>query len=310
LQRAYLLRSLCKHTKTLEEHTASRGFVQRDRAGRCTAQGSLALRALQRAGDLRYAPERMPRRTRPAAPPVPAGRASHAGRAGAPAPALDFAAWIVWRDAHLIAVDKPAGVLSQGGEGGAGTNLVDLARAHLGREGIGVLHRLDRNVSGLVLLALEPEAARGLSAALARGEVLREYVAVVRGAPAHEAWTIDAPLVKDPATNLVRVGEGPASKPARTEVRVVARFRAPLGACAVLEVRPITGRSHQIRAHLAHAGLPILGDPKYGAPARGVRRPLLHARRMRFVHPRSGETIELVAPPPWRDDELRALRRS
>ncbi|UJR78645.1 Ribosomal large subunit pseudouridine synthase D [Sandaracinus amylolyticus] len=233
-------------------------------------------------------------------PPRPTSRA--------PAPALDFASWIVWRDAHLVAVDKPAGVLSQGGEGGAGVNLVDLARAHLGRGGIGVLHRLDRNVSGVVLLAIDPEAARGLSEQLAKGEVEREYVAIVRGTPSDDALVIDAPLVKDARTNEVRIGaEG---KPARTEVQVVSRFRAPLGACAALVVRPITGRSHQIRVHLAHVGLPIIGDPKYGVAAQGVRRPLLHARRMRFVHPITREPIEIVAPPPWRADALRALRRS
>lgn len=231
-------------------------------------------------------------------------------RPRAPTPALDLGAWIVWQDAHLLAVDKPAGVLSQGGEGGGGVNLVDLARARFGRGGIGVLHRLDRNVSGLVLLALDREAARGLSAALAAGEVEREYVAVVRGQPAEDALSIDAPLVKDPRTNVVRVGDGEGAKAARTEVVVEARFQAPLGRCAVLAVRPITGRSHQIRAHLAHVGLPIVGDPKYGVAAQSVRRPLLHARRMRFVHPISGETVEIVAPPPWRDDALRTLRRS
>src|SRR5688572_7737100 len=97
------------------------------------------------------------------------------GRLRAPDPELDFASWIAWGDEHLVAVDKPAGVLSQGGEGGRGRNLVDLARAHFGVPGIGVLHRIDRNVSGLVLLALDARAARGLSAALARGEVEREY---------------------------------------------------------------------------------------------------------------------------------------
>src|SRR5690349_9055426 len=103
---------------------------------------------------------------------------------GPPSPELDFAGWIVWEDEGLIAVDKPAGVLSQGGEGGAGVNLVDLARAHLGRSGsVGVLHRLDRNVSGVVLLSKDAGAAREMSALFAAHEVERVYRAVVRGTP-------------------------------------------------------------------------------------------------------------------------------
>jgi 23S rRNA pseudouridine1911/1915/1917 synthase len=93
--------------------------------------------------------------------------------------------------------------------------------------------------------------------------------------------------------------ERAAFKPARTAVRVQERWRAPLGPCASLEVRPITGRSHQIRVHLAHVGLPIVGDPKYGVAARGLDRPLLHARAMRFLHPVTRKPIELVAPEPW-----------
>jgi RluA family pseudouridine synthase len=223
-------------------------------------------------------------------------------------PKNEFGDWILWQDEFLVAVDKPAGVLSQGGS--AGDNLVDLARAHFGMSHIGVLHRLDRNVSGIVLLALDSRAARGLSDALARQEVEREYEAVVRGKPSADAFVIDASLEKDERSNTVAVSTTKGAKPARTDVRVERRFRAPLGNCAVLSVQPITGRSHQIRVHLAHMGLPIIGDPKYGAAARGIHRPLLHARRMKFAHPMTGVTVEVDSHPPWREADLVVLRRS
>lgn len=226
--------------------------------------------------------------------------------------------WVLWEGAELVAVNKPAGVLSQGGEGGAGVNLVDLARKHLRCDRIGVLHRLDRNVSGVVLLARERDTAAAMSALLRAGAIERVYRAVVRGKPTRDRLTIDAALAKDPRTREVRAAspEELAAmpdaarrdfRPARTEVTVLRRFRTPIGPCAELELRLVTGRSHQIRAHLAHAGLPIVGDPKYGVLAAGLSRPLLHAARVAFVHPRTGARIAIDAPLPWRAEWLSSL---
>jgi len=233
----------------------------------------------------------------------------------APSPRLEFGAWIVFEDEHLVAVNKPAGVLSQGGEGGAGVNLVDLARAHFARtEGIGVLHRLDRNVSGVVLLSKTPRAARALSMAIAKGEVERIYRAIVRGEPREDHVVVDASLRKNERTNEVealpkdRAANEPEFKSAETDVTVLDRWHAPLGPCAALDVRPITGRSHQIRVHLAFVRLPIVGDPKYGVPARGVMRPLLHARAMRFRHPVTRAELTIEAPLPWTDQLAHSLR--
>jgi len=227
----------------------------------------------------------------------------------------DLASWIVWQSEGLLLVDKPAGVLSQPGT--EGPNLVDLAKAHFGADTIAVLHRLDRNVSGLVLMATRKAEARAMSDAFAEGEVDRRYVAVVRGTPASDALVIDAWLDKDESRNVVRARDAesiPASErelfvPARTEVRVRERFSALFGRGALVEARPITGRSHQIRVHLAHVGLPIVGDAKYGARVRGLDRPLLHAREIRFVHPTTEEKVTVIAPEPWSSAQVRTLKK-
>jgi 23S rRNA pseudouridine1911/1915/1917 synthase len=177
---------------------------------------------------------------------------------------------------------------------------------------VGVLHRIDRNVSGIVLIAKHHAAARAMTRLFARGDVERVYRAVVRGSPPSDAFVMDAWLAKDPATNRVRAaraGElgGSDFRPARTIAQVVRRFRAPLGSCASLDVRPITGRSHQIRVHLADAGLPIVGDPKYGVAARGVNRPLLHAARIAFRHPRTREPVVVESRVPWTEGDLSRL---
>jgi RluA family pseudouridine synthase len=230
----------------------------------------------------------------------------------------EFASWIVWQDADLIAVNKPAGIASQGGEGLAGQNLVDLARAHLQSKTVAVLHRIDRNVSGIVLLAKTTRAARAMSKLIAKGLLERRYEAVVKGRVT-AALTLSHWLRKDTRTNQVHLidapvdaGQEPAPadhKHTFTRVEPIAELRALIGVCTVINAWPITGRSHQIRAQLAAAGFPIIGDPKYGVEAKDLRRVLLHATHVRFVHPLTHAPIEIDTTPPWTRSSLTTLRR-
>lgn len=231
---------------------------------------------------------------------------------------MHLAKWVLWQDEHLVAVDKPAGIASQGGEGLASLNLVDLARVHWNSPRIAVLHRIDRNVSGVVLLAKTTRAARGMSTLIAAGALERRYVAVVRGkltAPrSFHHW-----LRKDARSNQVHAMDAPTTadetpapagyKHSVTRVEPIAELPTLLGVCTTLHVWPITGRSHQIRVQLAASGFPIVGDPKYGVEAKGLSRPLLHAALVRFTHPITREVVEVTASTPWDDREVALLRR-
>lgn len=233
-------------------------------------------------------------------------------------PPLRFADWILWQDDALIAVDKPAGVASQGGDGLAGNNLVDLARAHFKADHVAVLHRIDRNVSGIVLLAKTSSAARAMSSLIARGQLERRYEAVTKGRLT-EPVVLSHWLRKDARSNQVHLREAPLDpqghdapadhKHTVTRVEPVTELRALIGVCTIVNAWPITGRSHQIRAQLAASGLPIIGDPKYGVEANALRRPLLHATHVRFEHPTTRVPVELSAPPPWTPQSLIKLRR-
>lgn len=214
---------------------------------------------------------------------------------------------VLYEDNHCLAVDKPAGLPSQGDETGD-PSLVDLAARYLkqkyGKPGnvyVGLVHRLDRPTSGVVLLARTSKAAGRLSAQFREGAVEKVYWAIVEGVPIKDQGTWTDRLEKDRSTNQSRTVEGAADagKEARVDFRVLERWPD----AAWIELRPETGRSHQLRVQLASRGLPILGDLKYGARRRigaadGGHRIALHARSLRFTHPTLGEEIVVEAPVP------------
>ena len=214
---------------------------------------------------------------------------------------------VLYEDNHCLAVNKPAGVPCQGDESGAET-LVDLAGRYLkwryGKPGnvyVGLVHRLDRPTSGVVLLARTSKAAGRLAAQFRDGAVEKVYWAILEGVPDKDEGVWTDRLDKDRRTNrsrsLAEWEEG--GKEARVAYRVLECWPG----VAKLELRPSTGRSHQLRVQLASRGLPIMGDARYGARSRieamdGGSRIALHARSLRFTHPTRGEVIEVVAPVP------------
>jgi 23S rRNA pseudouridine1911/1915/1917 synthase len=207
---------------------------------------------------------------------------------------------IAWEDEHLLVVDKPAGVVVHPSAGHPGGTLVHglLAHAIAGGEEPerpGIVHRLDRDTSGLLVVARSNEAHRRLQRALRRRELTREYLALVRGRPKSWRGRIEAPIGRD-RHDATRISlDTPTPREAATEFEVVELLREH----ALLRVRLETGRTHQIRVHLAAIDLPVSGDPTYGVPGDlGLERQFLHAARLAFAHPFTGDVVEVESPVP------------
>ena len=209
---------------------------------------------------------------------------------------------IAYEDEQLLIVDKPAGVVVHPAPGHRSGTLVHGLLAHDVAGGDderpGIVHRLDRDTSGLLVVARSEEAYDRLQSLIRRRELERHYLALVVGRPRSLRGTIDAPIGRDRRDPLRRSLDSDASRPAVTHFELVEL----LGRHALLDVRLETGRTHQIRVHLAAVDLPVAGDPMYGRPHElGLPRQFLHSARLGFVHPVTGERIDAASPLP---DEL------
>ena len=227
-----------------------------------------------------------------------------------PAPAVpqpeDRTLDIVYEDADLVVLDKPAGLVVHPAPGHAAGTLVNALLHHCedlagvgGVERPGIVHRLDKDTTGLMVVAKHDAAMAGLVQAFQGGGVTKEYLALVHGAPSPAFGTLATRIGRDPR-NRLRMAVVPVhGKPATTHYRIEERLP---GATLVL-ARIETGRTHQIRVHLAHLGTPIAGDPLYGSRRRDralplvPERPMLHAARLAFAHPLTGAPLAFARPP-------------
>ena len=209
---------------------------------------------------------------------------------------------IVHEDASLLVIDKPAGVAVHGGSGVSYGVIESLRASRPQTKFLELAHRLDRDTSGLLIVCKKRSALVELHRQLREGALEKIYAAIVKGAPEREGFEISEPLhkyVTGAGERRVSVREGGVS--ALTRVKVARKGKD----FSLLEVRLLTGRTHQIRVHLAHAGHPVLGDDKYGdfdlnraLVKRGVKRLFLHAGRLAFAHPITGERLRLQAAMP------------
>ena len=217
---------------------------------------------------------------------------------------------LAYEDEHLVVVDKPAGITMHPGAGTtAGTLAAQLVT--LGAVGgadpdrPGIVHRLDRDTSGLLVVARSADAFSALQEAIRCREVERRYLGLVKGRPRSRTGRIDAPIGRDRRDPTKRSLDTEESRDAVTWFEVV----ETLPEHTLLDVRLETGRTHQIRVHLAAVDLPVAGDPSYGVKGDlGLERQFLHAHRLRFVHPVTREELDLESPLP--EDLVAALERA
>ena len=206
---------------------------------------------------------------------------------------------IVYEDADVVVVNKPRGMVVHPAPGHPDGTLVNALLWHCGESlsGVGgerrpgIVHRIDKDTSGLIIAAKNDYAHLALSAQLADRSLSRVYEAVARGEFREEAGTVDAPIGRHPTERKRMAVTERGSRPAVTHWEVIARYRG----WTHIRCRLETGRTHQIRVHMAYIGHPLLGDMVYGAkkPERGLEGQCLHARELKFLHPRTGEAIHL-----------------
>jgi 23S rRNA pseudouridine1911/1915/1917 synthase len=215
---------------------------------------------------------------------------------------------IVHMDDDLAVIEKPAGLVVHTAPSHRGETLVDLLAGITGGgegERPGIVHRLDKDTSGLMLVARNDRTHKALSAAVKRREVVREYTALVEGRLESRSGTIDAPLGRHRRRRTRMAVRGTGSRQARTHFEVIEALPADTLARARLE----TGRTHQIRVHFAAIDHPVAGDPEYGTRGRhGLERQFLHASRLEFIHPGTEERLSFTSALP--EDLQAALERA